>query len=172
MKNKAEQRAYYRLVRAKLAAEKKLQYDQAISNKLMHLIDQKALVAIYAALPNEIDLKELSIKNLLLPKMQADKTLKFYAASEKLKLNEIDGIFGPIGVTELTPEVIICPMLAFDLAKNRWGSGGGFYDRSFKIYPNALKIGVAYAASQADLVVTDCNDVSLDYIVTEQQVIS
>ena len=53
MKNKAEQRAYYRLVRAKLAAEKKLQYDVLcvshifLKNILLCMLIYTVLLAYY-----------------------------------------------------------------------------------------------------------------------------
>ena len=172
MHSKITQRTYFREQRSYIPSDVKLKYQKAIIRRLTKLIKDKKKIAIYAALNDEIDLAELKAKKLLLPKMQKDKTLKFYAANEELILHKKYKIYEPKGIVEFIPEVIICPMLAFDQNKDRLGYGGGYYDRTFKINHNALKIGVAYAMQECKKVTTDENDVSLDYIVTEKAILT
>jgi len=71
---------------------------------------------------------------------------------------------------ELTPGVVLAPLLAFDRRGYRLGYGGGFYDRTLDILRNCgevLAIGLAYAGQEMPAVPHDPNDKSLDWIVTE-----
>jgi 5-formyltetrahydrofolate cyclo-ligase len=71
---------------------------------------------------------------------------------------------------ELTPGVVLAPLLAFDRRGYRLGYGGGFYDRTLDILRNCgevLAIGLAYAGQEVPAVPHDPNDKRLDWIVTE-----
>ena len=73
---------------------------------------------------------------------------------------------------EVTPDVLLVPLLAFDRAGYRMGWGGGFYDRTLaQLRGNSgtvTAIGVAYAGQEFDAVVRDHYDQPMDWIVTEQ----
>ena len=76
-------------------------------------------------------------------------------------------------------DVVLVPLVGFDARLNRMGMGGGFYDRAFAQRREALSIaqtprliGVAHAMQQVDDVFADWWDVPLDYVVTEDDVIS
>ena len=74
----------------------------------------------------------------------------------------------------MTPNIMLCPLLAFDRKGYRMGYGGGFYDRSiaqFKAQGELLTIGIAFAAQEVDAIITGEFDEPLDMIVTEQEVI-
>lgn len=76
--------------------------------------------------------------------------------------------------TELTPRVVIVPLLAFDRAGYRLGYGGGFYDRTLarlRELGAVLAVGVAYAAQEVAQVPRDGTDQPLDWIVTEAETI-
>ncbi len=72
---------------------------------------------------------------------------------------------------ELTPRVVIVPLLAFDAAGYRLGYGGGYYDRTLaglRRGPGAvLAIGVAYPDQRVDAVPRAPYDERLDWVVTE-----
>ncbi|MGI6021900.1 MAG: 5-formyltetrahydrofolate cyclo-ligase [Methanoculleus sp.] len=68
-------------------------------------------------------------------------------------------------------QVVIIPMLAFDIEGNRLGYGAGYYDRFLSRYPHVTKIGAAFSCQQTENIPTDDNDVKMDYIVTEKGVI-
>lgn len=68
-------------------------------------------------------------------------------------------------------QVVIIPMLAFDIEGNRLGYGAGYYDRFLSRYPHVTKIGAAFSCQQTGNIPTDDNDVKMDYIVTEKGVI-
>ncbi|HTI00647.1 MAG TPA: 5-formyltetrahydrofolate cyclo-ligase [Acidisoma sp.] len=68
---------------------------------------------------------------------------------------------------ELTPAALLIPLLAFDAGGRRLGYGGGFYDRTLALLPEALRIGCAYEAQEVSLVPTGPFDQKLHAIATE-----
>jgi 5-formyltetrahydrofolate cyclo-ligase len=81
----------------------------------------------------------------------------------------------PEGGEELTPSVLIVPLLAFDRRGFRLGYGGGFYDRTLeklRATCPVTAIGFAFAAQEVDEVPTEPTDQRLDLIVTEREVLS
>lgn len=80
----------------------------------------------------------------------------------------------PADAAEVTPQILIVPLLAFDRDGGRLGYGGGFYDRTLaqlrQLGP-ALAIGFAYAAQEVAKVPTEATDIRLDLVVTESEVI-
>ncbi|MDR7153974.1 5-formyltetrahydrofolate cyclo-ligase [Sphingobium xenophagum] len=71
----------------------------------------------------------------------------------------------------VTPDAIIAPLVGFDRALNRLGQGGGYYDRAFARFPDALRIGLAWSAQELDDVPADPWDLPLDIILTEAELI-
>ncbi len=78
----------------------------------------------------------------------------------------------PETATEVLPDVLLVPMLAFDRAGYRLGYGGGFYDRTLeklrKLKP-VTAIGIAYQAQMVDQVPRGVHDAPLDYVMTEHE---
>jgi 5-formyltetrahydrofolate cyclo-ligase len=75
---------------------------------------------------------------------------------------------------QVEPDVLLVPMLAFDRAGFRLGYGGGFYDRTLETLrakKPIIAIGVAYAAQEVDTVTHDRHDQTVDYVLTEREVI-
>lgn len=89
-----------------------------------------------------------------------------------------DGPFGasvPQVEDIIEPEILIVPLVAFDLQGGRLGYGGGFYDRTLELLRSkraTLAIGFAFSAQQADRLPLEPTDQMLDMIVTENGVIS
>jgi len=85
----------------------------------------------------------------------------------------IAGDFGaliPADGAWLEPEVLIVPLLSFDLRGFRLGYGGGFYDRTLEGLRSRHPIqavGFAFAAQQVPHVPIDATDQQLDAIMTE-----
>lgn len=74
----------------------------------------------------------------------------------------------PFGAEVMMPDLMLVPLLAFDLAGGRLGYGAGFYDRSIAAMPGKpLKVGVGYDAQLADAVPMGPTDQFLDGILTE-----
>ena len=79
----------------------------------------------------------------------------------------------PEDAAEMTPELLLVPLLAFDAQGNRLGYGAGFYDRTIsKLRSRAarrpLAVGIGYAAQEVEHVPCDETDERLDWVVTEQ----
>jgi len=78
------------------------------------------------------------------------------------------------GSPDLTPDVLLVPLLAFDEAGYRVGWGGGFFDRTLSDLRNrgkVIAVGAAYSAQRFDTVPRDRHDQPLDWIVTERDAI-
>ncbi len=86
----------------------------------------------------------------------------------------VEGAFGasiPEKPEYVEPEVVIAPLVAFDLKGGRLGYGGGFYDRTLeglRAKRPTLAIGYAYAAQRADDLPLEPTDQPLDAIVTDE----
>jgi len=89
-----------------------------------------------------------------------------------------DGPFGariPARAEYFEPEILIVPLVAFDVCGNRLGYGGGYYDRTLEYLRArhaALAIGFAYDAQEADNLPLEGTDQRLDMIVTESRVLT
>lgn len=67
-------------------------------------------------------------------------------------------------------ELTITPGVAFDRKGNRLGTGKGYYDRYFQSFPNSVKVALAYEEQVLDNVPKDTYDVSIDFIITDQNI--
>ena len=81
------------------------------------------------------------------------------------------GILVPDNDQIVTPDVIICPLLAYDAKGMRLGYGGGFYDRTIRYLQRNKQtryIGLAFSEQKSyhDLP-SEAHDVPLDAILTE-----
>ncbi len=88
-----------------------------------------------------------------------------------------DGPFGAC-VPEIDdffePEILIVPLVAYDLQGGRLGYGGGFYDRTLEMLRAkraTLAIGFAFSTQLAEALPLETTDQPLDMIVTERDVI-
>jgi 5-formyltetrahydrofolate cyclo-ligase len=88
------------------------------------------------------------------------------------------GAFGamiPVAGEIVVPQIVVVPMVAYDLAGQRLGYGGGFYDRTLeqlRAHNTVRAIGFAYAGQQMDGLPTEPTDQPLDAIVTENGVVT
>jgi 5-formyltetrahydrofolate cyclo-ligase len=70
----------------------------------------------------------------------------------------------------LTPDLVICPLVAFDRDGYRLGQGGGYYDRTLQALRRGgplLVLGLAYAGQETDRIPREAHDQPLDAILTE-----
>ena len=87
----------------------------------------------------------------------------------------VDGPFGakaPAGGDWFAPEVLIVPLVSFDMQGFRLGYGGGYYDRSLELLRKkkpTLAVGYAYSGQMGEVPV-EITDQRLDAMVTEDGV--
>ena len=91
------------------------------------------------------------------------------------------GILEPINTSRILSvdllDVVVMPLVAFDMQGHRLGTGGGYYDRTFAFLPDqvnkkTMMIGLGYAAQQAECLPFDPWDIIMAGVVTEQGFIS
>ena len=86
---------------------------------------------------------------------------------------------GAFGVREpaddarvLTPDIVVAPLLAFDVAGNRLGYGGGYYDRTLRDLRAGgaiIAVGVGYDEQEISSVPGHTGDEILDMIITDRR---
>jgi len=104
-----------------------------------------------------------------------------YNSGDRLHANRYS-ILEPVNIScnNILPEnldIVITPLVAFDLHGHRLGAGGGYYDRTFaflQAHPRErpCMIGLAYASQQADSLPTDPWDIPLHFVLTEKEFIT
>lgn len=77
----------------------------------------------------------------------------------------------PHEAPEMTPDMLLVPLVAFDAHGHRLGHGAGYYDRTLAALPGARALGVACAAQLVAAVPVGAHDVALPAIATEQGII-
>lgn len=74
----------------------------------------------------------------------------------EINLSEMSGLF--------------VPGVAFDRSGHRLGRGKGFYDKALSNFPG-LKVGICFEFQIVDSVPVESHDVSMDYIITNKELI-
>ena len=130
-------------------------------------------VALYSALPDEIDTKYVvekwsSSKRVVLPVVSGDE-MDFYEYDQGSELfRGAFGILEPRCSKIVNPEsidLIIVPGVAFDRVGNRLGRGKGYYDK-YLVKTDAYKIGVALNCQIIQDIPYEEHDVRMDLIMT------
>tara|TARA_Y100000590_G_scaffold364785_1_gene423349 strand:+ start:327 stop:893 length:567 start_codon:yes stop_codon:yes gene_type:complete len=71
------------------------------------------------------------------------------------------------------PDILLVPLVAFDLHGHRLGYGGGYYDKTLSVFrakKKIIAIGLARDFQKVELIPKSPNDQRLDYIITENNV--
>ncbi|MHA0317429.1 5-formyltetrahydrofolate cyclo-ligase [Sphingomonas melonis] len=68
---------------------------------------------------------------------------------------------------EVSPDIILTPLVGFDDARNRLGQGAGHYDRAFAAHPDAWRVGIAWSVQRVAALPADPWDMPLHAIATE-----
>ncbi|QBG47077.1 5-formyltetrahydrofolate cyclo-ligase [Verrucomicrobia bacterium S94] len=134
-------------------------------------------VALYKAIGGEVNLEPLFEHCWSLGKRTAIPV--FNANSRVYEMAEISSSTqfrtGNYGIPEpVSPErlplsainLIIVPGVAFDLAGNRLGRGGGYYDRMLSVFSGST-VGVCFDFQWLETVPVDPHDQPVDFVVTE-----
>ncbi len=138
-------------------------------------------IALYSAINGEIDLdslwKNASLqgKHCYFPVINKDRlTLSFLPATPDtpFKKNRF-GIAEPdISLDLATPieklDLVLIPLVAFDVRCTRLGMGAGYYDRTFKDKKTGPLFGVAYQFQRVDYLDPQPWDVQLNAVITQR----
>ena len=141
----------------------------------------KKCIGGYFPVNHEIDdleiLKKLKKKKyqISLPVIKKNFDMDFYRWSfdDPLKINKY-GIPEPFSKQLIYPDILLVPLVAFDIKLNRLGYGGGYYDRVINKLSNKkdiLKIGLALSVQKINNVPVTKYDKKLDYIVTDKYIL-
>ena len=163
-----------------LSSEHRAAAAQAIAQRGLPVeIVGGTVVAGYSPIRSEIDptplMRELAARGarLALPVITArGQSLRFRVWSVGDRL-----LSGPLGIlepspaaAEITPDIVLVPLAAFDHAGHRIGYGAGHYDRTLaqlRKSRHAMAIGLAFAAQEVAAVPALAHDVALDFVLTE-----
>jgi len=133
-------------------------------------------IGIYYPIYQEVDVLAL-IKHLekkfYLPRINSQNMLEFHRCKH---LNHL--IPNPWGIPEPSPnnpvcipELLIIPMLGFDLSGNRLGYGKGYYDQYLQNKQKTFCLGVAFDFQEIHRIPDERHDIKMDLIVTESRLI-
>jgi 5-formyltetrahydrofolate cyclo-ligase len=140
-------------------------------------------LALYFAVNGEVDLTllwktaPLHGKFCYFPVInENDATLSFLPATPATAFkNNRFGIAEPdvsmdqaISLEQL--DLVLLPLVAFDIHCVRLGMGAGYYDRTFANINNTKLLGVAYQFQRIDFINPEPWDVALDAVVTESAI--
>ena len=145
--------------------------------------------SLYSPINNEISPLEfinyLKKRNVILSLPVIDMKNKFMNFKRWKPDDQL--IQGPLGTLEplknqtfILPQLLVVPMLSFDRELYRLGYGGGYYDKSINFLKNYFKkqkkkfitIGLAYSIQEEKKIPRENHDMKLDYIITENEVLS
>ena len=145
---------------------------------------KKVVIAAYYPANKEVNiinfLKKVSKKKfkILLPVIKSSEMMcfKYWNFKDPLYVNNF-GILEPKkNSKELMPDIVLVPLVAFDNKLNRIGYGKGYYDRKLarlkKYNKKIISVGLAYSFQKYKNIPTNKYDFKLDYIFTEQGIIS
>jgi 5-formyltetrahydrofolate cyclo-ligase len=186
--NKATTRRNIRKRREELSGEKQQTISRNIASRILasQVFSNAEHIAIYLPVSGEADPTTLTkhasatCKHFYLPVIATHENSLLFAplhsdtCFEPNRFNIPEPVCHP---DELLPanqlDLVLMPLVGFDMCGNRLGMGGGFYDRTFAFKKQnrespPLLIGYAYAFQQIEKLDAESWDVPLDGITTEK----
>lgn len=146
-----------------------------VRNKLSDLLQTmnvRNIIAYRAHFTGEINVLP-ALESVISPSSIYIVSPKDREVSRDLKVLPVSENCEPILLTALgSVDAIIVPGLAFDRSCSRLGRGGGFYDRLLAqpTLAGTLKISVCLHDLIIDAIPTEPHDVSVDVVITDQDV--
>ena len=184
--NKSELRNKYSFMRKSLSIKQIEESSLSISNKLFKIpIWDKKFYHIFLTSKKKKELNTNFIQDILfkknksvvVPKMIDKNSLEHVLLTEKTVIKENSfGILEPFSQNDKIVEpnildVVIIPLIIFDLNGNRVGYGKGYYDRFLKTCrKDIIKIGISFFEPVDSIIDVSKNDVSLDYAITSNSI--
>lgn len=151
--------------------------------------DVRHVLAWISFFPGEADLssfmdEQLDSRQIYLPRIRDDHALDFVSVGKDWLGSMDKGEFGipePSGIgshsfdpANINEAIVLVPGLAFGRDGSRLGRGKGYYDQflSRSRIVGVTKIGICWELQLLPTVPTDSNDVHMDFICTEQGIVS
>ena len=181
MQKKAELREVALACRRKTASEARLRAGMCVADHVVKYFQKwpASIVAGYLPLGDEIDpvptlshLEQMGWKLTLPVVIGKGEPLLFrhWQQGDALETGAFNTCHPLPSASELIPDVLLVPLLAFDKEGQRIGWGGGFYDRTIaalRIQRSTLVLGVAFSCQRVDKVPCDNHDELLNGVITE-----
>ena len=112
--------------------------------------------------------------NIIVPKCYKSNQLQHFELKNSLLLPNRYGILEPYKSRKYNRidgiDLVIVPLLAFDLDGNRVGYGKGYYDRFLEYCENVKKVGICFERPVSKILDTNEYDVKLDYCITPEKI--
>ena len=127
------------------------------------------VIGLFASRLDEVDTSFFwtTGKRFTFPKVVGD-TLQFVEVNGLLELKKRTyDLLEPVGKSELLPDLILVPGLAFDRTCKRLGRGKGFYDRWLEKHPTVTTIGICFETQIVEDVPAESHDERVDIVATE-----
>lgn len=177
-------RGKFKKLRNKLSAKNRQKASKIISQKILNLLETKDFkkISVYLPINNEVETDE--IINTLLKKGTNIFVAAYFKKIDKYCFVKFKGwqnleegpykILQPahsLYTSEVKPDLVIIPGLAFSKNGVRLGYGKGVFDKL--LAPSkAFKIGLAYDFQIIDKIPQEKHDLVMDIIVTEKSIYS
>jgi len=176
--SKSEMRARISAAREALSPEDAAGRSERIRRRVLDVPEVRAAASVFAYVScgKEVDTHGLirdliaAGKTVLAPLITGDGIMEAHriAALGDLAPGKF-GILAPRtpSLFAETPDVTICPGVAFSRRGDRLGRGKGFYDRFLAGHPGTFAIGLAYSIQVVEGVPATPEDRRVDLLVTE-----
>jgi len=158
----------------------KIDLSEFISFLKINKLNFKSIGGYY---PSNYEIDDLDILDLLekknfkvsLPIIKKENQMNFYSWSrnDPLKINKF-GIPEPVSSKIFYPDILLVPLVAYDVSLSRLGYGGGYYDRyieKIEKVKKVVKIGLAFSFQKITSIPINQYDKRLDFIVTEKEIL-
>jgi 5-formyltetrahydrofolate cyclo-ligase len=143
---------------ATLDSDKRARLEATLANVLGPLLDHSRTLGVYAPLPDEISplpIAERARANgatIAFPAFADHQSNFRFLAGEPSQNGPFGILQPPLDSPEVTPDLILLPLVAIDRGFNRLGQGKGHYDR---VLPElrrrgALLVGVGWSMQRLD----------------------
>ena len=171
--------------RNEIATKASSESDNLLATRIVQLIQSfrnVRTVSGFLSIGNEIEtlpslnaLADAGYQTCLPVVLEKDSPLRFraWAQGEPLESGPLKTRHPISDAPDVIPDILLVPLLAYDLRGYRLGWGGGFYDRTLGAYQSEdrsiIAVGIGYDDQKVDQVPVDAFDMAMDWIVTEKQ---
>jgi 5-formyltetrahydrofolate cyclo-ligase len=149
---------------------------------VVDMIPKDAVIGLYRADPGEAPASGYARffleagHTIALPWLTGlDAPMRFRVHTDPYGETDLEqGFFGLMqpspAAEEVTPDVLIMPLVAFTENGDRIGQGGGFYDKWLGAHPDVLRIALAWDIQKVDEMLIERHDMRVSAVVTPSRV--